>query len=48
MEIKELVSVILEDVKTIRESDMTAKERLPLEIMALNAISNAQKSEIIK
>lgn len=40
-EIKNLISSILEDVKTIREGDMEVEERLPIEIMALNAVANA-------
>lgn len=40
-EIKNLIQNVLEDVKALRESDMEVKERLPIEIMALNAVSNA-------
>lgn len=40
-EIKNLIQNVLEDVKALRESDMEVKEMLPIEIMALNAVSNA-------
>lgn len=40
-EIKKLIKSVLEDVKELSESDMEVKERLPLEIMALNAVANA-------
>lgn len=41
--IEKLISVVLEDVSEIRKSQMEAKDRLPVEIMALNAVANAQK-----
>ena len=41
--IEKLISEILEDVSEIRKSQMEAKDRLPVEIMALNAVANAQK-----
>ena len=37
--IEELVSKVLDDVNAIDNEE--AKDRLPLEIMALNAVSNA-------
>ena len=40
-DIKNLISDVLEDVREIRESNMEVKERLPIEIMALNAVANA-------
>ncbi len=40
-EIKNLIQNVLEDVKALRESDTEVKERLPIEIMALNAVANA-------
>lgn len=40
-EIKKFIKNVLEDVKTLRESDMEVKDRLPIEIMALNAVANA-------
>ncbi len=40
-EIKNLIENVLEDVKALREIDMEVKERLPIEIMALNAVANA-------
>lgn len=40
-EIKELISNVIEDVKTVRESDVEVKDRLAIEIMALNAVANA-------
>ncbi len=40
-EIKNLIQNVLEDTKALRESNMEVKERLPIEIMALNAASNA-------
>lgn len=40
-EIKNLIQNVLEDTKALRESNMEVKERLPIEIMALNAVSNA-------
>lgn len=40
-QIKELIKNVLEDVKVLREIDMEVKERLPIEIMALNAVANA-------
>lgn len=40
-EIKNLIKNVLEDVKVLREIDMEVKERLPIEIMALNAVANA-------
>lgn len=40
-DIKNLISNVLEDVKALRKSDMEVKERLPIEIMALNAVANA-------
>lgn len=40
-EIKNLIQNVLEDVKALRENDMEVKERLPIEIMALNAAANA-------
>lgn len=40
-DIKNLISDVLKDVKEIRDSDMEVKERLPIEIMALNAVANA-------
>ena len=39
--IREFIANVLEDVKALRESDMEVKERLPIEIMALNAVANA-------
>lgn len=41
--IEKLIAEVLEDVSEIRESQMEAKDRLPVEIMALNAVANAQK-----
>lgn len=41
--IEKLIAEVLEDVFEIRESQMEAKDRLPVEIMALNAVANAQK-----
>lgn len=41
--IEKLISVVLEDVSEIRKSQMEIKDRLPVEIMALNAVANAQK-----
>lgn len=40
-DIKNFISDILKDVREIRERDMEVKERLPIEIMALNAVANA-------
>lgn len=40
-DIKNLISDVLKDVREIRDSDMEVKERLPIEIMALNAVANA-------
>ena len=40
-EIKNLIKNVLEDVKVLREIGMEVKERLPIEIMALNAVANA-------
>lgn len=40
-EIKNLIQNVLEDTKALRESNMKVKERLPIEIMALNAVANA-------
>ena len=40
-QIKELIEEVFADVKALRESDMEVKERLPIEIMALNAVANA-------
>lgn len=40
-EIKNLIQNVLEDTKALRESNMEIKERLPIEIMALNAVANA-------
>lgn len=40
-QIKELIENVLADVKALRESDMEVKERLPIEVMALNAVANA-------
>ncbi len=40
-EIREFIANVLEDVKTLREIDMEVKERLPIEIMALNSVANA-------
>ncbi len=42
-EIEKLISVVLEDVSEIRKSQMEVEDRLPVEIMALNAVANAQK-----
>lgn len=42
-DIKNLISDVLKDVREIRESGMEVKERLPIEIMALNAVTNAYK-----
>lgn len=39
--IREFIENVLEDVKELRESEMEVKERLPIEIMALNAVANA-------
>lgn len=41
--IEKLISEVIEDVSEIRKSQMEAKDRLPVEIMALNAVVNAQK-----
>lgn len=40
-DIKNLISDVLKDVREIKESDMEVKDRLPIEIMALNAVANA-------
>ena len=42
-EIKNLIQNVLEDVEEVRNSETLpeAKDRLPLEIMALNAVANA-------
>lgn len=40
-EIRNFIANVLEDVKALRESDMEVKDRLPIEIMALNAAANA-------
>lgn len=40
-DIKSLISDVLKDINEIRESELTLKERIPLEIMALNAVANA-------
>ena len=40
-DIKSLISDVLKDINEIRESELTLKERFPLEIMALNAVANA-------
>lgn len=40
-EIKNLIWKVIGDVEGIRKSDMEVKERLPIEIMALNAVANA-------
>lgn len=40
-EIKNFIQNVLEDTKALRESNMEVKERLPIEIMALNAVANA-------
>ena len=41
--IKDLISGVLDDVDEIRNAEKfpEAKDRLPLEIMALNAVANA-------
>lgn len=41
--IEKLICVVLEDVSEIRKSQMEVEDRLPVEIMALNAVANAQK-----
>lgn len=40
-DIKNLISDVLKDVREIKESDIEVKDRLPIEIMALNAVANA-------
>lgn len=40
-EIRKLIEDVLGDVELIRESDMEVRERLSLEIMALNAVANS-------
>lgn len=40
-QIKELIENVLADVKELREGDIEVKERLPIEIMALNAVASA-------
>lgn len=40
-EIKNLISNVLDDVKTVRESELEVKDRLAIEVMALNAVANA-------
>lgn len=40
-EIRELIEDVLGDVKLIRASDIEVRERLSLEIMALNAVANS-------
>lgn len=41
-QINKLISAILDDVEEIRNNeDYQIKDRLPLEIMALNAVANA-------
>lgn len=40
-EIRSFVLNILKDVNEIRDGDLSLKERIPLEIMALNAVANA-------
>lgn len=41
----ELSQMVFDDVKIIRESNLEVKDRIGIEIMALNAISNALKAE---
>lgn len=40
-QIKELIENVLADVKELREGGIEVKERLPIDIMALNAVANA-------
>ena len=45
-EIKTLIWKVLGDVEEIRKNGMEAKDRLPVEIMALNAAANAYEKVI--
>lgn len=40
--IRELAEQILNDVEELRKSDVGIEQRLPVEIMALNAVVNAE------
>lgn len=42
--IKELAEIVFDDVKIVRESGTEPKDRIGAEIMALNAICNAERT----
>lgn len=43
-QINKLIQAVLDDAEEIRNSEEKPKDRLPLEIMALNAVANAYET----
>lgn len=42
-EIKKIAEYVSSDIEAIRKSDVETKDRIGIEIMALNALCNAEK-----